>query len=469
MTSNNDFESCKVTIMGLGLHGGGLASALFFVKQGADVTVTDLRSYDLLEPIIDQLKQYDIKFVLGEHRDEDFKDADFVIKNPAVPSNSRFLKLAKKIETDISIFLKYNRRPVIAVTGSKGKSTTVSALFDLFKTVLPETRLGGNITTSPLTFLEDCTKEITAPVILELSSWQLADIDKSGTLRPRISVITNIMPDHQNRYSSMDEYVADKKLIYKNQSSDDIFICNFDEEYGHIFAKEAPARIFFISVRELPQGLNGAFLRDNIGYSRVDETEKKILPKLLNIRGEHNRINLLFAALILDLSGIDSSIIGPGLSKFTGIAHRMEFVALKNVVSWFNDSASTIPQATAAALRGAQKPFRLIAGGTDKKLDFKGTIEPFALAEEIYLLQGSATERLMKHLDMENIPYKGPFRSLKELVNLVDKESRKGESVIFSPGATSFGMFLNEFDRGDKFRQIVLDLPQAREGTTVRL
>ena len=458
MFLNSDFRSLKVTIMGLGLHGGGLASALFFAEWNAQVTVTDLRSSELLEPVLKHLEKYEIKYTLGEHREEDFKEADLVIKNPAVPADSPFLKLAKRVETDISVFLKYNRRKLIAVTGSKGKSTTVSALFDVLKSVLPETRLGGNITTSPLTFLDDCTEKDQSPVILELSSWQLADLGKSGTLNPWISVITNIMPDHQNRYSSMEEYVSDKKQIYLNQTSDNIFICNYDDKYGDIFARETESHVFYISADELPSGLNGAFLRNRIGYSRFDGKEEMVLPKTIAIPGEHNRINLLFAALILKLSGVAPRKIREGLGNFQGIAHRMELVARKNGVSWYNDSASTIPQATAAAMKGARKPFRIIAGGTDKKLDFTGTIDPFALAEEIYLLEGSATDRLITFLAKENIPFRGPFSSLRDVVDLVHRESKEGDSVIFSPGATSFGMFLNEFDRGDKFRQMVMDL-----------
>jgi len=157
--------------------------------------------------------------------------------------------------------------------------------------------------------------------------------------------------------------------------------------------------------------------------------------------------------------GTEAGQISKGLEDFEGISHRMELITIKNNVSWFNDSASTIPQATAAALRGAGKPVRLIAGGTDKKLDFKGTIEAYALAKEIYLLEGSATERLTILLENKNISYRGPYKNLESAVKDVARESQSGEIVIFSPGATSFGMFNNEFDRGDKFRQMVLDLP----------
>ncbi len=459
MNSDTDISSLKVTIMGLGLHGGGLASALFFASRGAEVTVTDLREESILKPVIKQLADYDIKYVLGKHLDEDFVSADLVIKNPAVSGSSPYLKMAKLVETDISIFLKFNKRPVIAVTGSKGKSTTVSAVYDVMHFFLPDTKLGGNITTSPLNFIDDCTVKNRTPVILELSSWQLADLKNTNLLVPRIAVITNIMPDHQNRYSSMDEYVADKKLIYANQSAGDLLICNYDDGYGREFASETAAKVFFVSASDLPINIDGAFLLNNEGYCRINGKVEKFLPEKIQIPGEHNRLNMLYAALILRLSGIDADQISSRLNQFTGIAHRMELIIVRNGVSWYNDSAATIPQATAAAMRGCQTPFRLIAGGTDKKLDFDGTIEAFSLARSIYLLEGSATDRLTALLHNQNIPYNGPYDNLITAVKQAAADSQPGESVIFSPGATSFGMFLNEFDRGDKFRQMVLDLP----------
>lgn len=445
--------------MGLGLHGGGLSSAVFFAERGAELTITDLREKSILEPVINKLKKYDIRYVLGEHREEDFINADLVIKNPAVPLSSPYLKMAKKIETDISIFLKYNKRPIIAVTGSKGKSTTVSAIYEALHRINNDVKLGGNITTSPLNFIDECKNEDGPAVILELSSWQLADLKGKKLLVPRISMITNIMPDHQNRYSSMNEYVEDKKLIYADQTKSDFLICNFDDEYGNIFASETAAKVFYISASPLPKDTDGAYIDNFECYVRIDGLEEKVLQKEIQIPGEHNRFNLLSAALVLKLYGLDSGQINTGLKKFKGIAHRMELVKQKNGVDWYNDSASTIPQATAAALRGAEKQVRLITGGTDKKLDFDGTIEAFSLAKSIYLLKGSATDRLKVLLDNKNIPYKGPYSDLKTAVYEVEQESKPGEIVIFSPGATSFGMFLNEFDRGDKFRQMVLDLP----------
>lgn len=448
----------KVTIMGLGLHGGGLASTIFFARYGARVTVTDLRTKDILAPTIARLKKYSISYTLGEHRIEDFKKADIVIKNPAVPLDSPFLKAAKRVETDISIFLSLNKRPVIAVTGSKGKSTTVSAVYHVLKKHFPGTKLGGNITVSPLTFVDECMENSTTPVILELSSWQLADLKDKDILKPKTAVITNIMPDHQNRYSCMDEYVADKKLIYRNMGTDDHLICNFDDEYGKVFVLESKADPFFISRTPLPVEVNGAYLENGAGYLQIAGETEKILPAETTLPGEHNKLNLLCAAAVLHLEGLKNNCIADELADFNGIPHRMEQVAVINGVYWYNDSAATIPQATAAAVRSFRCPVRLILGGTDKELRFDGFAETVRIPVMVYLIEGSATDRMIPILKKHDISFKGPFKDLKCAVQSVYKESNPGESILFSPGATSFGMFLNEFDRGDRFREMVKEL-----------
>ena len=444
--------------MGLGLHGGGLASTIFFASRGAEVTVTDLRSREVLDPVLEKLKSFSIRYTLGEHRMEDFVNADLVIKNPAVPISSPYLKAAKRIETDISVFLSLNRRPVIAVTGSKGKSTTVSAVYHVLKKHFPGTKLGGNITVSPLTFADECVKESSVPVILELSSWQLADIKDKKVLKPKTAVITNIMPDHQNRYSSMDEYVADKKLIYSGMDKEGFLVCNYDEIYGRNFAVETAAKVLFVSSVPLPEKTDGVYLDGDRGFIRINGKTELVLPEKITLAGRHNRINLLYAAAVLYLEGLSSVDIAEGLSLFKGIPHRMEKVAEINGTLWYNDSAATIPQATEAALKSFTGPVLLICGGTDKELQFDGFDEAVRIPERIYLLEGSATERMLPIIKSAGTPFKGPFSSLKEAVESAFTDSKPGESVILSPGATSFGMFLNEFDRGDQFRTMVTNL-----------
>jgi len=187
-----DYSGKKVVIMGLGLNGGGLESARFFLKRGADVTVTDLRDEKTLKPSIEQLGGENVRYVLGRHEIDDFKKADIVIKNPGVRPDSPFLQAARQIETDISLFLAESPAKLFAVTGTKGKSCTASALYHIFKYAQNNGKayLGGNITVSPLTFLDELSENDN--VVLELSSFQLGDL-KDKPIKPRAAVLTAIM------------------------------------------------------------------------------------------------------------------------------------------------------------------------------------------------------------------------------------------------------------------------------------
>jgi len=453
--SGKKISTLKVTVMGLGLNGGGLASALFFASRGAEVTVTDLRSSDILKPAIDMLSDFKIRYVLEKHDMDDFSGADLVIKNPAVAPGSPYLKAAVQIETDISVFLKLSKNPLIAVTGSKGKSTTVSAAFHALKRVYPGAKLGGNITTSPLSFIDQL--DDTDPVILELSSWQLADLAGKGILKPAVSVITNIMPDHLNRYESMEEYAADKRLIYHDQGKNGFTLCFYDDGWGKLFAAETPAVPVFFSSQPLPGGIDGAWLENSgEGFIRSGSTIKKLVPEKISMKGRHNRLNLLAAGAALYLYGVDSSIIAESLSDFRGIPHRMEFVCTKKGVDFYNDTTATIPQAVIAAAESFDPSVRvrLISGGTDKNLDFTVLDQLKGKTEKMYLLEGTATDKMIPYLEKYQIPWSGTFCSLEDASAAAFRESTEGDVIIMSPGCTSFGMFKNEFDRGEKFRAI---------------
>lgn len=458
MINLKNLKGKKVTIMGLGLHGGGIASARFFAEAGSIVTVTDLGSMEKLQPSVEKLSDLDIKFVLGEHRESDFSHADLVIKNPAVPGTSPFLKMAKQIETDISVFLQLTTNTIIAVTGSKGKSTTVSAVYHVLKQVHHRTRLGGNITVSPLTFLHDLKPDDT--VILELSSWQLADLGERDLLKPEIAVITNIMHDHQNRYNKFEDYVADKKLIYRNQKNTQISIFS-DDSYGKEFQSESKGTVYtFHSSRPLKEKLDHrGWIEDSRGYFSEDGVViQEIVPSELLVPGEHFRSNMLIAAMILIKSGVEPEKICRGLKTFTGVTHRMELFTEKNGISFYNDSAATIPEATVAAIESFKTPLILIAGGTDKELHFDCLKDSLKSPKAIFLLQGSGTDKILEILRENNIIWNGPYCSLKEALQEAVKSGEKGDSIILSPGSTSFGMFLNEFDRGDKFKELVNEL-----------
>lgn len=438
--------------MGLGLHGGGLASALFFIKEGAELTITDLRSEKVLEPTLLKLEGMNIKYTLGKHVDEDFINADIVIKNPGVPGSSKYLKLAKRIESDISIFLERVDSPIIAVTGSKGKSSTVSAIDFVLKMVNPKTKLGGNITVSPLTFLDEVDEN--TPVILELSSWQLADLRGKNCLKAKISAITNIMNDHQNAYNSLTEYANDKAVIFESLKGKAIL--NYNDSFTNFFKSQLAEKPLYFSNKFLPKNIDGAFLDDmGQGWLQLDGRQKLILNMELKLKGNHQRENLLLAALILNTLGIDTGIIRDGLTNFKGIAHRMELFLTRNGVKYYNDSAATIPEAVCAAIDSFSTPVRLISGGTDKDLDFSSISKTFQKASTIHLLKGSGTDKIIKELKKHNINYFGPYTSLENLLSELKPTLNPGDSVLFSPGATSFGLFNNEFHRGNYFKDII--------------
>lgn len=506
--SIDDIRNKKIVVMGLGLNGGGEASVRFFLNHGAYVIATDMKSKSDLQTTVDSINNDDsldksrLTYRLGEHRIEDFKEADCVIKNPGVKyDGNKFLAAAKAIETDISLFLAFSKAPIVAVTGSKGKSSTVSAIYYGLRQSGFNAFLGGNITVSPLTFL-DQTDE-TTPVVLELSSWQLADLRGRRLLKPKVSIITKIIPDHQNFYHSMLAYVNDKKLIYADQTKKDFAIFDFDadpaadggtliDNWGEVFAKECKATILRYSKKQLPDGVLGVW-QDKKGFGKArlsakildslpqdyEKTTETVLKDLI-VPGKHMRSNVLNAALVLRIMGVSPERIIEVLGHWNGIEHRLEFFHEckigKTTYRFYNDSAATVPEASAEATQAFGRPVIFLTGGTDKGLD----LSPIANAiyengknivpKAVYLLAGTATDKMIFDFNAKKIAYKGPFNSLEEMLSTLKEEIlrsaqndgnsaqddyKEPQIVVFSPGATSFGMFKNEFDRGNQFKVCV--------------
>ncbi len=473
-----DIAGKIITVMGLGLNGGGLASARFFALRGARVTVTDMKDAAALAPSVEALesdpriKNAQIKYVLGRHDISDFENADIVIKNPGVKyEGNPYLAAAKSIETDISIFLRFSRAPIIAVTGSKGKSSTASAIQYGLEQAGFSSFLGGNITVSPLTFLDETDGRTLA--VLELSSWQLADLKGRGVLKPVIAVLTTVVPDHQNWYGSMEPYVADKKLIYADQDASCFTLCKYNDKWGDTFAREThgtPVRYDTAenSPLKFMTDTNGVWFDGNgTGQirlpSRGETKPRTLLPRDTAISGSHMKENLLNAAAVLVLTGVAPEKAGDILSRFPGIPHRLEFFFEKDGVRFCNDSAATVPEAAAAALRSCRGGIYLICGGTDKQLDFEPLVREIRRARSVFLLAGTGTDKLIPLLETEGVPFSGPYESLRRLLpelkkKLTEENTGTERTVLFSPGATSFGMFDNEFHRGNVFKQAVTDM-----------
>jgi UDP-N-acetylmuramoylalanine--D-glutamate ligase len=462
------FSGASALIMGLGLHGGGLESAIFLAKRGARLTVTDLRDKETLAPSIRALDETlasrgapPARYVLGRHESADFAAADLVIKNPGVRPDSPYLKAARRIETDISLFLRENPARLCAVTGSKGKSFTASALHFVLAAHHGAqggaAYLGGNITVSPLSFLEKLRAE--DDVVLELSSWQLGDLPED-LLKPRAAVITALMSDHLDRYGDMESYLADKKRIYRNQDAADITIAG-EDAWSLAFLAETRARTARYGLsRPLPAGgwldrtTGIAFACGPLGSLPRGEM-RPLIGKELKTPGEHQKINLLAAALALLDLGVDAGCIAKEAARFPGIEHRLELFAEKDGVRWYNDTAATIPEAAAAAIYALGSPV-LVAGGTDKGLDFSPLVQAAARAKKIILLAGTASDALARLFDAAHLAYDGPFDNLNDAVSRAFESASAGDRVVLSPGCASFGMFLHEFDRGKKWKSTVL-------------
>ena len=473
----DSFAGMKVLVMGLGLHGGGAESARYLAGLGAEVTVTDLRDEKVLAPSMEKLKSFPVRYVLGRHETEDFQNADIVIKNPGVRPDSPYLKAVRRIETDISLFLAacsaFTPR-LSAVTGTKGKSTTSSAIYWVLNESRTsgrlggKARLGGNISVSPLSFLDELEKG--DDVVLELSSFQLGDLRGRDLLKPRAAVLTCILRDHLDRYGTMEAYAGDKRLIYRNQDQNDVTVAGTDQ-WGKSFHKESRGRpIAFTAGEALADGIPGGWIPDpsGPGLARLWEIPNgtpgrivEVVPERPFIPGYHQKRNLLAAALALLDLGLPADFIRESLGRFPGVEHRLEFFHESGGVRFYNDSAATIPEAAASAInafedqQGRKSNLVLVTGGTDKDLDFSLLARAVENTKALILLAGTGTDKLKALLDSAGISYQGPFDSPDTAAKAAVESADSGDTVLLSPGCASFGMFLNEFDRGRKWKDAV--------------
>ncbi len=471
--------------MGVGLHGGGVGVIKFLVAQGAKVLATDLRTEDKLKESLEKLKELPVEFVLGQHRLEDFTEADMIIKNPGVPDDSEFLVAARKkkipIESDVSIFFDLCPAPIIGVTGTKGKSTTAALLAHILSKHFPQVILAGNIRTSVLEHLSEITKDTI--VVLELSSWMLADA-KERKKSPYVAVITNLLQDHLNRYpGGFKDYLEDKRLIFKFQKDKDYLFLNFGDPVSREISKGATSRIYFYSLdgdelmqAELPnfnqKARMGAYIRGKKIYYGAAQEEIADLEDVKLI-GRHNLSNALAAISVADLYNIPRHLIKQGLQDFKGLEGRLQFIDEIKGVKYINDTTATAPDAAIAGIEAVNEHYKnltgrpakkiiLIAGGADKDLDFKDFAQTISKkCKAAILLEGNnttATPKILKELDPEFPVNRVP--TIEKAVILASKIAKPGNIVLLSPGCASFGLFRHEFERGEKFNSAVESLKQ---------
>jgi UDP-N-acetylmuramoylalanine--D-glutamate ligase len=447
----------KVLIFGLGRYvdGSGISAAHFFVRRGARVVVTDKKSARELDKSVKRLRGK-VKFHLGGHRMSDIRDADIVVRNPGVPSDSPYIKAARKagipVMTDISIFMQLCPCPILGVTGTRGKSTTTALLGEMVRRVNKKTFVGGNIQRSPLTFLDKLEEK--SMVVLELSSWMLESL-KDIRQSPWGVVVTNIYPDHLNIHRSLGEYVRSKERIFQYQKPGDILVLNRDDVTTRDMMRRRPKGVLvrWFSTRPLAKTAKGACMKN--GWIVVGG--KRALPVIkMKLQGAHNIANALAASALAYAVGVPVQKIALGLQAFSGLANRQEIIKKQGGITWVNDTTATSPEAAMAALErfGEDgKRIILIAGGADKKFR-PAQFQTFARVMKKYckaalFLPGTATTKLKKYTSGELV------KDMQVAVTEAKNLARRGDTIVLSPGAASFGLFQNEFDRGEQFKKYV--------------
>lgn len=452
--------------MGLGLHGGALAVVNWLLKQGAQVTITDTKDAKLLQSTLAKIKKFlgsqKIKYTLGGHDVNDFVDQDLLIQNPGVPQNSSFLKLARKnkipITNEAVLFFQNFTSPIIAVTGTRGKSTTATLLEDIVKQEYKHSVLAGNIAKIAMMTVVDKLPKNSWPV-LELSSWQLEGLDQYHT-SPKVAVVTNVMIDHLNRYCSFNAYKQAKFAICKYQKASDRVVLNADNIHTLSFAKKVKSKVYFFSLKKK---VKGVYLeQNNIYFFDGRKNELVMTVDKIKVLGEHNLANILAAVCTAKVLGISNIKIAKAVNNFRGIEYRLQLVKQSRGLKVYNDSASTTPDAAIAAIRAlANEKIVLLAGGVDKMLEYPELARVIKKqVEAVVLLEGNASEKLLKELKKVSYPahkIHSSINSLREGWDIAKLEAKKNKAtvILFSPAAASFNMFINEFDRAKQFNNIV--------------
>ena len=465
LRSVEDLRGKRVTVMGLGLFGGGVGATRFLAKLGAHVTVTDKRPAGELAESLEQIEGLPVELALGGHRELDFTQADLVVVNPAVPKSSPFIRLAQQhgvpLDMEMNLFFRFCPATIVGITGSNGKSTTACLTHEILKACGHRAWLGGNIGRSLLADVHDIRSDDV--VVLELSSFQLEDLHRLSR-SPHISIVVNITPNHLDRHETMENYVGAKKSIMHYQSEGDFLILNYEDPILRRWAEESGARVyFFSSASELREG---AFVVDRELYVRDGRAPVRVGLERVKLPGRHNLENIAAAAMAAYIAGAGAAHIDSAVSSFEGLEHRLEFVTQVNGVRYFNDSIATTPESAIAALRSFRCGRVLIAGGSEKGISLDAFCAEAAHSAKSVILFGRSADHLEKlisaHRNGSAHPPIHRVGSLREAVDLTARESAPGDVVLLSPACASFDMFRNFAERGRQFKTLVRELETRR-------
>lgn len=446
-----DLNAKKVLVAGFGKS--GRAAAEFLLARGARVTVCD-RNERLTVPR--EFMDRGMALELGEFRVATFTAQDMIVLSPGVPFMSRALIEAQArgvpVISEIELAFRHIGAPMIAVTGTNGKTTTTSLLGHLFERAGLRVFVGGNIgvpliSAAALDPLPDY-------VIAEISSFQLETIDR---FRPRISVILNITDDHLDRYASFDEYRQAKAAICRNQNEDDFLIANADDPALQPICERTRAAVFpFTRRRRLECG---GFDDGDLRFVFPGRPALAISTGRAALIGSHNRENMLAALSAAYLCGLPAPAIQEAVESFRGLPHRMERAGEVNGITYINDSKGTNVGACCSSIAGVQGPLVLIAGGQDKGGSYAPLIEPLRAKARALVLIGEAADRMQAEL--QGCVAVVRAASLEEALAEATRRALPGDTVVLSPACSSFDMFDNYQHRGDCFKSLVKNLERA--------
>ena len=459
----------KIVILGLGLFGGGEGAARFMASRQADVLVTDQKDGARLSPALERLSDLPIDYRLGEHRPEDLLEADLVVVNPAVPRESELLQICREaavpLTSPMNLFLALCPAPVAAVTGSAGKSTTTAMLADMLRSDDRVVHLGGNMGISLLPKLENInSKDV---VVLELSSVQLEDA-ACLPWSPHVGVVTNITPNHLDRYGTFQAYAAAKRNILSHQTPTDAIILNRRDSTLRRWADDRPAAqlLFFDAEGETASSPEGTSLRRGRLIWTQDGSQQVICSAdHIPLPGRHNVANALAASAAARWMGVPAEGIRDALRNFSALEHRLEKCARVAGMTFYNDSDSTTPESTIAGLESFESPLTLIAGGYNKELDLLPLAETIVERVEVLITLGTSGPDIAQGTREAGLrrgrqPVIKEAQTLEDAVRAAFELSMPGSTVLFSPACASFDMFENFAERGRRFKRLVGELAQ---------
>jgi UDP-N-acetylmuramoylalanine--D-glutamate ligase len=466
----------RVVILGLARQGTALAR--FLARAGAEVTVSDLQDEAALADHLEELAGLPIRFVLGKHPLSLLKRADLLCLSGGVPVDIPIVVEAQRrsipLSNDAQLFLELCPAPVIGITGSAGKTSTTALVGEMCRAAELRTWVGGNIGNPLVADLGQI--EPGDWVVMELSSFQLEVM----TVSPRIAAVLNITPNHLDRHETMEAYIFAKRNIVAHQKPEDYALLGYDDANSRALALETAAHLLWFSGRAEVE--EGAFKTNGALVLRQGEVPSSLLPETIGeggdavichasdvrLRGAHNLLNVLAACALAGLAGVPVDAMRHVATTFTGVEHRLELVRELNSVRWFDDSIATAPERSLAALRAFEEPIVLLAGGRDKKLPWDELADETVQRVRQLVTFGEAGPMIARVVgerwsgpqgdeagNLEGITQVG---SLEEAVEAAARLVQPGDVVLLSPGGTSFDAFRDFAERGERFKQLVLEL-----------